>query len=69
MDARWEGAEVALSQLVPAATAIEIQASSALPGPEGWQPVARFPAGAARIESVRVPSVATARYFRAVAVE
>lgn len=67
--ARLEGVEVVLSQLLPASTAVEVQASSGLPGIEGWQTLVRFPAGDGRTEVVRVPPSAEARYFRSVAVD
>jgi hypothetical protein len=69
LTARLDGLEVVLNQLVPVSTAVEIQTSSGLPGPEGWQALVRLPAGAGRTEVVRVPAAAAARYFRSVAVD
>jgi len=64
-----DGLEVVLSQLVPVATAVEIQASSGLPGPEGWLALTRFPAGPARTGTLRVPASQGVRYFRVVSVD
>ena len=69
MTAVLDGLEVVLSQLVPVATAVEIQASSGLPGPEGWLALTRFPAGPARTGTLRVPASQGVRYFRVVPVD
>jgi hypothetical protein len=64
-----DGFEVVLSQLIPVATAVEIQASSGLPGPEGWLALTRFPAGLARTGTLRVSASQGVRYFRVVPVD
>lgn len=62
-----EAGEVVLRQSVPSGVAVEIQARASAVGGT-WEPAARFPAGAARQESVRFAPAAAARFFRSVAV-
>jgi hypothetical protein len=63
-----DGADLVFSLPLDAGVAAQLQwRSEAASG--FWQPVVRYPAGAPRTETLRVPAADAARFFRWVAVE
>jgi hypothetical protein len=65
---RWDGSWVEMTLPMDAGVSAELQ-GRASPETGAWLPVARYGAGNARTETIRIPPADAARFFRWVVVE